>query len=263
MSDEELNGVEVEAQAEAAPAQAEVEAQSEPSESQPAEMPKLNGYEKRISTLVHRERKVESENAQLKAELETLKAMQNKEPEKTPEFPSDDLRYDNPDKYREQLEAYNRHVAREEFNNLQRQNQEALERQKVEEQQKEQQAKYQTVVENYIQGGLRSGLNEDKMMANEHVLQGANLSQDLVERIYSDEYGAKLVDHIASDADLLSELSSMNPFDAAVKIATEIKPRALSTKPLSTNAPDPIEPTQGGGMPPSDGLKWIGGAKFE
>lgn len=260
MSDEELNDspeFEIDGPAEEAAATIEAEAQPEvevaPSEDQPAEKPKLNGWEKRIAKLSHREKMKEQENAQLKAELETYKAMQTKaEPEAAPEFPSDDLRYDNVEEYRQKLDAYNRYVARQEFNSLQQQQQETLKQREAEEQNRAKQAEYGAIVENYIEGGLKSGISTERMEANEQILKGANLPQDILKRIYSDEYGAKVVDHIVSNDGLLKEISAMNPYDAAIKIATEIKPSALSSKPLSTNAPDPVAPTQGGGVPPSD-----------
>lgn len=265
MSDEELNSEQQDDMFHAEAATAETENQNESgAEDQSAEKSKPNGYEKRIATLVHRERIKEQEAAQLKAELETLKALQdNKEPEPAPDFPSDDLRFDDPDKYRQQLEAYNRHVARQEFESLERQRTEAEQNRQAKEQEQKKQGEFQEIVQTYIEGGITSGISEDKMAANERILQSKNLDQGLAKELYSDQYGAKIVDFLADNPAKLDEIASLTPYQAAVKIATEIKPQALSSKPLSTNAPDPIEPTTGGGMPPSDGLKWIGGAKFE
>lgn len=243
-------------------ATAEAEESTNDPESQPAEKPKPNGYEKRIATLVHREKQKEREAAQLKAELETLKAMQ-KPDEPAPEFPSDDLKYDDPNAYKAQLDAYYKHTAEQTFKSQQKALQEANQRREAEEQQRSKQARQQDIVQGYIENGLVAGISEEKMAANEAILSQANMDIGLVEDLYSDQDGAKLVDFLADNPDKLRELSEMSPYQAAVKIATEIKPTALSSKPTSTNAPDPIEPTQGGGLPPSDGLKWIGGAKFE
>ncbi len=262
MTDELNEAVEGE-QIAAESATADAEVSTNETEGQPAEKPKPNGYEKRIATLVHREKQKDQEARQLKAELETLKAMQTKTDEPAPEFPSDDLRYDDPKAYKDQLDAYYKHTAEQTFKSQQQALRDAEQSRAAEEKQASKQARQQGIIQGYIENGLVSGISEEKMAANEAVLGQANIDVGLVEELYSDQDGAKLVDYLADNPDKLKELSEVSPYQAAVKIATEIKPAALSGKPTSSNAPDPIEPTQGSAVPPSDGLQWIGGAKFE
>lgn len=249
MSDEVLSGSSEPVGAEPTPANVDN------TEGQTAEKPKLNGYEKRIHTLVHREKQAEQKAAQLEAELNTLKATSTKsEPETAPEFPSNDLQYENPDEYKNKVDEYNRYVARQEFNRLNQQQQEEKQSQLAEEKRKEGLKKRDEIVSSYIENGLIHGVSEDKMAANEAVLKTVQLDVGLAERLYSDEHGAKLVDYLADNPDKLQSLASMNPYDAMVKIATEVKPAALSTKPQSTNAPDPMSPTIGGGTPPKNSI---------
>lgn len=223
-----------------------------------------NGYEKRIATLVHRERQKDQELAQLRAENQTLKAVTpaSKEAE-VPDYPSDDLRYDNPEQYKRKLDDYNRYVAREEFNRLESERRKAQESEQESERLNAEKARQGEIVKKYIEGGISSGISEDKMAANERMLQSAQIDAGLAEQIYADDHGAKIVDFLADNPDKLSELASMNPYQAAVKIATDIKPQALSSRPAPTNAPDPIESTSGGGLPPGDDRPMIRGAKFE
>ncbi len=248
---------------EAETATAEPEESTTDTEAQPAEKPKLNGYEKRISTLTHRNYAKDQEIAQLKAELETRKATDKQPDSPVPAYPDDDLRYDNPQEYRKQLDAYIDHKAAAQYQSQQRAYQEAESNRKAEEQRAKLQSEQQEIVGKYIENGLASGISEEKMIANEAMLKSVNIDQGLAQELYSDPEGAKLVDFLADNPDKLAQLAGMSPYQAAVQIATEIKPQALSSKPSSTNAPDPIEPTSGGAVPPADNLQWIRGATFE
>lgn len=261
MSDEVIAGeVEPEVTQPESAEQAEVTEQVETSE------PKPNRTEKRISRLVANIHHKDQKLAQAEAEIATLRAVKEKTPDPTPvaEFPTEDLRYDSPDEYESKLRAYNTRIAREEFAKIQTQQAQDQERQQATAQQAKQEEQNRSIVESYIDNGLESGISEDKLAANEQILRGSNIKEDIARRLYSDANGAQMVDFLCANPDKLDALVSMNPYDAAVHIAVELKPQALSVKPTQTNAPEPLGFTQGGGAPPKD--EWdslAGGATFE
>lgn len=224
-----------------------------------------NGYEKRISTLVARDHHKSKELNQLKAELETLKAAkaESQQSVEIPELPEDDLRFDNPEEYKQKVNAYHNAIAEQAVQNA---NKNVLAQQKAEEEKSlanERQTQQQEIVNKYIDSGIKSGISEVKMQANEVILAENGITPELATFIYSDENGAQIVDYLADNPDKIQELKSAPHGMAFVKIANEIKPQALSGTPTQTNAPDPISPTRGSGVPPSEDRPMIKGASFE
>ena len=229
------------------------------------EQPVSNGYEKRISTLTARNFHAKQENDQLKAELETLKAV--KEAPKdvaVPELPSDDLRFDDEAKYKQQVSDYHKAVAAEALQQAQKdQDNSRIASEKLQAAEVRQK-RHNEIVTSYVDGGIKAGISEVKMQANEQVLATNQLPQELADFIYSDANGAQIVDFLADNPDRIQELRESVGGHAYIKLANEIKPQALSKKPAHTNAPDPISPTRGAGSPSTDGLSpLIQGATFE
>ena len=231
-------------------------------EPEAVETPKPKPAEKRISTLVSKLSHKDQELAQVRAEVETLRALQPaQEPAKAIDLPDDDLRYDDPQAYKEQLNAYYKNVAAQEFKEQQRIASEATKQAEVKEQQAKLQQRHQEIVSTYVDNGLKLGVSEEKMLANEQVLAAAGLDTGLIQEMYADEVGAKLVDLVVDE--YIDELAGLNPYQAAVKLATVIKPKALSKKPTHSTAPDPVQPTRGVGTVPSEGVNpIIKGATF-
>ena len=230
---------------------------TEPAETQAetqAEAPKLNGYEKRISTLTAREYKNKDIIAQQQAEIETLKASKAPKAVEVPDLPSDDLRYDNHTEYKQKTEAYHAAIAQKAVADAEAAREMRLKEAKQQEQASQKQERIDSIVQNYVEGGIKSGISEVKMQANESAILSANLNPEVTEFMYADEHGAKIVDFLAENPDKMAQLAGVSPMQASIMIANEIKPQALSTKPTQTNAPDPIEPTRGGGTPPIDDL---------
>jgi hypothetical protein len=227
--------------------------------------PASAGYEKRISTLTARNFHKDTELQQLKAENQTLKALKEKPVEvSAPELPDEDLRFEDEAAYRQKVSEYHKAVAAEAVKDAQR-NQES-QRVASEEQKavKVKQDRHNEIVTGYVDGGIKAGISEVKMQANEQVLAIHQLPQDLAEFIYSDSDGAKIVDFLADNPEKIQELKNSGSGHAFIKLANEIKPQALSKKPAHTNAPDPISPTRGAGSAPTDGVSpLLQGATFE
>ena len=238
--------------------------QSEEAAGEVVEQPVSNGYEKRISTLTARNMHKDQELNQLKAENATLKAAKEQPKEvAAPELPNEDLRFEDEAAYKKQVSDYHKAVAAESLREAQKDaesNRVASEKQKAEQASSQRQ---QEIVTSYVDSGIKAGISEVKMQANEQVLAMHKITPELAEFIYSDANGAQIVDYLADNPDKIQELMSSGSGHAYIKIANEIKPQALSTKPTHTNAPDPITPTRGGGSTVSDGLHpLLAGATF-
>lgn len=234
-------------------------------EEAPAEGEKLSGYDKRISVLTARLRDKEQRLAQLEAAQETKAAMEQEKAPEVPDIPDPDLIYSDPAAYKQQLRerdiALTKAAAYEARQAIKRDAE-------LETKTRAQEAKRtQTheIVSKYIDNGLKSGITEDRMLANEKVLQSVGINPELAQFLFSDENGAKLVDHLARNPEQLAEIAGLPPTIAAVRIATEIKPKALATKSHVTNAPDPNVLPRGGGKPPTDPMSKfdVKGATFE
>lgn len=241
---EELNVIESESEVIDSPEQAEAAT---------AEEKPVNGYEKRISTLTARSYQKDKRIQELEAQIKTKQEPEPK-PIEVPSIPSDDLRYEKPEEYDKQLQAYHNAVAIKAQADAQKLASEQAEAAKIQEKQAEQNQRFEKIVNTYVENGLKSGISEVKMGANEEVLKTHSLTPDLAEFIYRDPNGAQIVDYLADNPDKIQELISAPPGQAYVEIANTIKPQALSKKPTHTGAPNPIEPTNGSGVVPSDGL---------
>jgi hypothetical protein len=236
--------------------QSEAEAAENPGvEAATTEKP-ANGYEKRIATITAQKYKKEQElnnerkeRERIQKELEALKVPTVE----APELPSDDLRYDDPEKYKQDLAKYHQAIALKAVEDREA----ALASQRTQEQQRQQaeelSAKQAEIVSKYIDNGIKQGISEVKLAANEAVIAEHSLPPELAEFIYSDEHGAKIVDYLADNPDKIQELTSGHMGAAYIKLANEIKPQALSTKPTHTQAPEPFEPTKGSGPVPTEG----------
>lgn len=224
----------------------------------------LDGYEKRIARLTAHRRSLEEENEQLKQQLSQKNPPAVDVEPVIPDLPDPDLQYDDPKKYRELIAARDKAVIDyatwQTRQSIQR-DAEARERSQREQQQQQQRAQ---IIDAFIENGLKTGISEDRMAANEQVLKSHGIKPDLAHFIYADANGAQLADYLAANPEVLREVNSLHPTQAAVKIATEIKPRALAKKPHVTNAPDPVSPTRGAGRPLADELdKATPGWSFE
>lgn len=98
----------------------------------------------------------------------------------------------------------------------------------------------QQLIQDYAKRGLDDGLTIEQMQVNEQVLLGAGIGEQLGGFIMSDPNGAKLANHLANNQDELQKVLSMNPMQAAVYVANEVKLKAMGPSNVS-KAPEPTE----------------------
>lgn len=138
-----------------------------------------------------------------------------------------------------------------------------LSRTKTEEQERLRAQDNARIITEYAERGLASGLTIEQMQANEQILVSHGISPELGLHIMSDEKGASIVNHLASNPDALEQLNSMNPFKAAAFIESFIKPNLAKVKTV-TSAPDPVESISGGGIREKDDFdRLCPGATFD
>jgi hypothetical protein len=205
------------------------------------------------STETHAENKAEvSDNAQkrineitaekyaLKKEIEELKkakeqpATENRSTTvDAPQLPDDVYDEDAMRKYHQDMLAYSAKQA-------QLAAQSTYKEQQTQAEQLAAQAKHSEVIQSYAKQGLKDGLTIDQMQINEQVLNGAGISNEIGNYLMQDSNGAKVANYLANNPDDLQKVVSMNPMQAAVFIANEVKLKALGPSNVS-NAPEPMQ----------------------
>lgn len=110
------------------------------------------------------------------------------------------------------------------------------------------------VISTYQQNAIADQVDINQLKAAEAALNSAGISPELGNYLMGDKHGGKLAVYLFENPEELQSLLSLDPISAGIKIATEVKARALSTVPASTQAPDPIPVITGGGMQAKDEL---------
>lgn len=87
------------------------------------------------------------------------------------------------------------------------------------------------------------------------------INQDLVFFLLEDNEGPLITKYLAANPLELEALRNMNPMQAAIKVNSEIRERASSLKPQVSNAPEPPETINGGGVVESPN-PWVSGGSF-
>ena len=186
--------------------------------------------------------------AELERQLEQSKsqAPANIQPSpEAPQLPSDVYDQEAMTKYHTDMLAHGARVAEkaaiETFEGQQR---------KVEQGQQKERA--QQTLSTYASNAVRDGVDMDKLRAAEGFLNSSGITDSLADYIMSDNNGGKIAEYLGDNPAEAIELFALDPISAGIKIANEIKPRALSTTPRVSNAPPPIENIVGGGVPDKD-----------
>ncbi len=217
-------------------------------EDKPGRAQSSDRAEKRITELTAQrykaERKAEAAEKRLQ-EMEASKPAPVVESEAAPALPDDMYDDEAMRKYHIDTAAYNRKLAEDSGKSAYQKQQEAAN-------QAAEQAKQQESISSYVSNAQRDGVDLDKLRAAEKVLVDSGIKPELGQYLLTDPNGAKIAEYLHDNPAEMHEILNMNATGAAVKIATEIKAKALSTTPKVSNAPDPIEAISGGGYAEKD-----------
>jgi hypothetical protein len=209
---------------------------------------KSSGAEKRINKLTaqryEQERRAEAAEARI-AEMEAAKPAETITPDNAPQLPADQYDQEAMQAYHNDMLKYTQETATSAANK-------AFEGQQKAGQVAQQQTEMQKVVSTFANNAIRDGVDMDKLRAAEQTLNQAGITPQLGEFLMKDQNGGKIAEFLHDNPSVMHEVLSMDPISAGHKIMTEIKPRALSTTPKVSNAPEPTPDIKGGGATDKD-----------
>jgi hypothetical protein len=211
---------------------------------------KITGVQKRINELTAKryeeQRRADALEAKLK-EIEASKAQAPTAPTtiEAPVMPDDVYDTEAMAKYHKDMIAYSTQVAQQAASSTFEQQQQAQQKQA-------QEAAVQQAVSNYAANAVKDGVDLEKARAAENFLAQAGMKQELGNYLLNDPNGAKVVEYLGDNPSEAYELLALDPVTAGIKIATEIKPKALSTTPRVSRAPEPVPEIKGGGVSDKD-----------
>jgi multidrug efflux pump subunit AcrA (membrane-fusion protein) len=245
-------GFEEAAPSDSAPEQEVIESQDDNQEASEEEKVTFNeAQQAKVDEIIGKRfkhsRDLERERDELRAQLQETQAKLPKESE--PEVPPIPDRYDFDDDTQYQQAVAKRDDAiqkRAEYQARQRLAQEADQAKQLEAQQAEYQAQ-QERVSGYIETGKSFGIDQSDLIRQGQEV-GQHLSDDLQNHIAVDSHGPLITDYLHKNVLELEKVRSMSPMEAAVYIATEVKPKLSSTR-KTTTAPKPANIVDGGGAP--------------
>ena len=206
---------------------------------------KHDAVQERINKLTAKryeeQRRADSLEAKVK-ELEAAQATPALTPSniQAPKLPDDAYDDSAMAQYHSDMSAYSVKVAQDAANKTYEQRQNQAAQQKVNDSQ-------QQAVSTYATNAARDGVDMDKLRVAEQMLNQAGISDNLGSFIMGDPNGGKIVEYLGDNPSEAYELLRLDPVTAGIKIANEIKPRALSTTPRVSNAPAPTPDIRGGG----------------
>ena len=129
------------------------------------------------------------------------------------------------------------------------------------EQQRRQQERQQEEVKAYATRANKLGMSAAELQEAGTLVAGYGIDAALVEMILGDDHGPLLTKYLAQNQLELERLVQMPVTMAAVRLATEVKSKAVAMKPKVTTAPDPLNAPRNAGISPKP--KGPKGATFE
>jgi hypothetical protein len=129
------------------------------------------------------------------------------------------------------------------------------------EQQRRQQERQQEEVKAYAERARKLGVAAEELQEAGTLVAGYGIDPALVEMILADDHGPLLTKYLARNQLELERLVQMPVTTAAVRLATELKAKAVAMKPKVTKTPDPLNQPRNAGISPKP--KGPAGATFE
>ena len=146
--------------------------------------------------------------------------------------------------------------------NYQNQNYQAQQQIQQQEVQRAKQVKVQESMTNYSQKATELGIKQEELQAAGNTVAQYGLSDDLVMHILADSDGPLITKHLAANPQEGFQLAQMSPFMVG-NFLENIRQKASTLKPKTSNAPKPGDDLRGRGAKPNDGFLYLDGATFE
>jgi hypothetical protein len=129
------------------------------------------------------------------------------------------------------------------------------------EQQQRQQERQQAEVVAYADRAKKLGVAAAELQEAGTLVAGYGIDPALVEMILADDHGPLLTKYLAKNQLELERLVQMPVTMAAVRLATDLKSKAVAMKPKVTKTPDPLNQPRNSGVSPKP--RGPSGATFE
>jgi len=129
------------------------------------------------------------------------------------------------------------------------------------EQQQRQQERQQAEVMAYADRAKKLGVAAAELQEAGTLVAGYGIDPALVEMILADDHGPLLTKYLAKNQLELERLVQMPVTMAAVRLATDLKAKAVAMKPKVTKTPDPLNQPRNSGVSPKP--RGPSGATFE
>lgn len=120
--------------------------------------------------------------------------------------------------------------------------------------------KFQEVVVAYSDRAEKIGIKPQELQQAGIAVASMGMDVSVVQHILTEDQGPAITVYLAANPVEADALARMHPMQAAVHIATEIKPKALAARPKIEIPPEPTETPVGGGFA---GSGWVEGSGFE
>lgn len=211
---------------------------------------------KKVFKLREKEREAESLRKRLE-ELERMVPQQGKPV--VPEAPDPFALSDS--EYRQKLVARDQAIREAAAWEAQQQALQWQRQQAQLEQQQRQQERQQEEVRAYADRAKKLGVTSEELQEAGSLVAGYGIDPALVEMILADDHGPLLTKYLARNQLELERLVQMPVTTAAVRLATDLKAKAVAMKPKVTKTPDPLNQPRNAGISPKP--KGPAGATFE
>ena len=103
-------------------------------------------------------------------------------------------------------------------------------------------------IQSYAQRAKTLGVKAEELQQAGSIVGQFGIDDSLVSYILEDDHGPLIPKYLSQNVTELDNLRHMHPTLAAVRIATQIKAKAVALKPKLTNAPDPLRKPQPTGV---------------
>lgn len=131
----------------------------------------------------------------------------------------------------------------------------------AEERRLQQQEALNSKIAAYASRATKMGIKPEELQVAGATVSNFGIQNDLVNFIIEDEQGPLITKYLSQNLMELENIRNLSPMEAAIRIATEIKPKAVALKRKVNQAPDPVETPQGAGISPKP--RGPSGATFE
>ena len=116
-------------------------------------------------------------------------------------------------------------------------------------------------IDDYSGRAKKLGISDKELEVAGNTVYEYGINDHVTKYILSDEHGPLITKYLSENPVAMESLHNLPPISAGAFIESQVKPQAIKLRPVTTNAPEPVETLTGAGVQPAQrGPK---GATFE